>query len=131
MYTFYGPLNTFNLILQTLIYSINYLVDLVSRNDWANREVMASSTDNNGPSEPSPSTSSSNNEKSNSYGSDANFECNICLDTAKDAVVSMCGHLFWYVFTHITIWWDFSIFVILKKDKTVLKDFLNFCLIWN
>lgn len=23
------------------------------------------------------------------------FECNICLDTAKDAVVSMCGHLFW------------------------------------
>lgn len=26
------------------------------------------------------------------------YECNICLDTAKDAVVSMCGHLFWYVF---------------------------------
>lgn len=23
------------------------------------------------------------------------LECNICLDTAKDAVVSMCGHLFW------------------------------------
>lgn len=23
------------------------------------------------------------------------FECNICLDTARDAVVSMCGHLFW------------------------------------
>lgn len=23
------------------------------------------------------------------------FECNICLDTAKDAVISMCGHLFW------------------------------------
>lgn len=22
------------------------------------------------------------------------FECNICLDTAKDAVVSLCGHLF-------------------------------------
>ena len=30
------------------------------------------------------------NEKSS-----ANFECNICLDTAKDAVISMCGHLFW------------------------------------
>lgn len=28
---------------------------------------------------------------------DGNFECNICLDTAKDAVVSMCGHLFWLV----------------------------------
>jgi E3 ubiquitin-protein ligase RNF5 len=23
------------------------------------------------------------------------FECNICLDTARDAVISMCGHLFW------------------------------------
>lgn len=26
---------------------------------------------------------------------DQMFECNICLDTARDAVVSMCGHLFW------------------------------------
>ena len=25
------------------------------------------------------------------------FECNICLDTARDAVISMCGHLFWFV----------------------------------
>lgn len=25
---------------------------------------------------------------------DRAFECNICLDTAKDAVISMCGHLF-------------------------------------
>lgn len=25
------------------------------------------------------------------------FECNICLEPAKDAVVSLCGHLFWYV----------------------------------
>lgn len=24
------------------------------------------------------------------------FECNICLDTARDAVISLCGHLFWY-----------------------------------
>ena len=23
------------------------------------------------------------------------FECNICLETAKNAVISMCGHLFW------------------------------------
>lgn len=23
------------------------------------------------------------------------LECNICLDIAKDAVVSLCGHLFW------------------------------------
>ena len=25
----------------------------------------------------------------------SNFECNICLDVARDAVVSLCGHLFW------------------------------------
>lgn len=23
------------------------------------------------------------------------FECNICYETATDAVVSMCGHLYW------------------------------------
>lgn len=34
----------------------------------------------------------SNNEQANA---NANFECNICLDTAKDAVISFCGHLFW------------------------------------
>lgn len=44
-----------------------------------------------GPSRPSGSTSE---EKERD---DRMFECNICLDTAKDAVVSMCGHLFWYV----------------------------------
>ncbi len=39
-----------------------------------------------------PGPSSSGNEQENK-----SFECNICLDTARDAVVSMCGHLFWYV----------------------------------
>jgi len=29
-----------------------------------------------------------------SGGEEKMFECNICLDTAKDAVVSYCGHLF-------------------------------------
>ena len=28
------------------------------------------------------------------------FECNICLDTAKDAVISMCGHLFCWPCLH-------------------------------
>lgn len=28
------------------------------------------------------------------------FECNICLDTAKDAVVSLCGHLFCWPCLH-------------------------------
>ncbi|XP_075220970.1 E3 ubiquitin-protein ligase RNF185-like isoform X2 [Lycorma delicatula] len=31
---------------------------------------------------------------------DRMFECNICLDTAKDAVVSMCGHLFCWPCLH-------------------------------
>lgn len=28
------------------------------------------------------------------------YECNICLDTARDAVVSMCGHLFCWPCLH-------------------------------
>lgn len=31
---------------------------------------------------------------------DSMFECNICLDTAKDAVVSICGHLFCWPCLH-------------------------------
>ncbi|XP_031631113.1 E3 ubiquitin-protein ligase RNF185-like [Contarinia nasturtii] len=31
---------------------------------------------------------------------DSMFECNICLDTAKEAVVSMCGHLFCWPCLH-------------------------------
>uniref|UniRef100_A0A3B4BY81 RING-type E3 ubiquitin transferase n=1 Tax=Pygocentrus nattereri TaxID=42514 RepID=A0A3B4BY81_PYGNA len=30
-----------------------------------------------------------------SSSQDSTFECNICLDTSKDAVISLCGHLFW------------------------------------
>jgi len=51
------------------------------------------------------STSSTSAEGGNAEGTKKNdgdhgdeeraFECNICLDTAKDAVISMCGHLFW------------------------------------
>uniref|UniRef100_A0A8R1DJW2 RING-type E3 ubiquitin transferase n=1 Tax=Caenorhabditis japonica TaxID=281687 RepID=A0A8R1DJW2_CAEJA len=36
-------------------------------------------------------TSSSNKPNADET---ARFECNICLDAAKDAVVSLCGHLF-------------------------------------
>jgi E3 ubiquitin-protein ligase RNF5 len=35
-----------------------------------------------------------NENDDNSSKQDSAFECNICLETAKDAVVSMCGHLF-------------------------------------
>jgi len=45
---------------------------------------------------PGPGASEDNQE------SEANrsFECNICLDTARDAVVSMCGHLFCWPCLH-------------------------------
>lgn len=67
-------------------------------------------------SEPTASTSSAAGESGTGTGKskinleDANddeekkddsvFECNICLDTAKDAVVSMCGHLFCWPCIH-------------------------------
>ncbi len=35
------------------------------------------------------------NKRNDSREDERAFECNICLDTAKDAVISMCGHLFW------------------------------------
>lgn len=35
------------------------------------------------------------NKKNDGREEERAFECNICLDTAKDAVISMCGHLFW------------------------------------
>ncbi|XP_058014669.1 E3 ubiquitin-protein ligase RNF185 isoform X2 [Ahaetulla prasina] len=37
---------------------------------------------------------SGNSSNGDSPGQDSTFECNICLDTAKDAVISLCGHLF-------------------------------------
>lgn len=38
-----------------------------------------------------------NIENDNKDEQNTMFECNICLDNAKDAVVSVCGHLFWLV----------------------------------
>lgn len=42
--------------------------------------------------DPSSASGASSGDQSSA---NANFECNICLDTAKDAVISFCGHLFW------------------------------------
>ncbi|XP_046415150.1 E3 ubiquitin-protein ligase RNF185 isoform X1 [Neodiprion pinetum] len=49
---------------------------------------MSTAKEQPGPSKPS---GSAQEEKERD---ERMFECNICLDTAKDAVVSMCGHLF-------------------------------------
>lgn len=45
---------------------------------------------NNNPS----SGRNSKQDKGDQSPSDSEFECNICLEVAKNAVVSMCGHLF-------------------------------------
>ncbi|XP_055913602.1 E3 ubiquitin-protein ligase RNF185-like [Eupeodes corollae] len=48
----------------------------------------------------SASAKDSASDKSEEKRDDSMFECNICLDTAKDAVVSMCGHLFCWPCLH-------------------------------
>ena len=47
-------------------------------------------------------SSSGNKSNKNDNNSDGNstFECNICLDQAKDAVISKCGHLFCWPCLH-------------------------------
>lgn len=40
------------------------------------------------------SAPSSGEEKGGTPGEGV-YECHICFEQAKDAVVSMCGHLFW------------------------------------
>ena len=58
------------------------------------------------------SPDSSNNNNNNGSNSNSNskeskdnsqYECNICLDTARDAVISMCGHLFCWPCLHCWI----------------------------
>lgn len=39
-------------------------------------------------------------EKKKEEESERSFECNICLDTASDAVISLCGHLFCWPCLH-------------------------------
>ncbi|XP_009886884.1 PREDICTED: E3 ubiquitin-protein ligase RNF185 isoform X2 [Charadrius vociferus] len=46
------------------------------------------------------SGSSSSNGAGENANQDNTFECNICLDTAKDAVISLCGHLFCWPCLH-------------------------------
>jgi E3 ubiquitin-protein ligase RNF5 len=42
----------------------------------------------------------SGTENGESDGANSAYECNICLDTARDAVISMCGHLFCWPCLH-------------------------------
>ena len=47
-------------------------------------------TDNSTPAE-----ENMEDQNKNEDHSESNFECSICLETAKDAVITLCGHLFW------------------------------------
>ncbi|XP_013380033.1 E3 ubiquitin-protein ligase RNF185-like [Lingula anatina] len=57
---------------------------------------MASRVTSDSPNSDASGSASQDHEKEDSK----NFECNICLDTARDAVVSMCGHLFCWPCLH-------------------------------
>ncbi|CAF0951572.1 unnamed protein product [Adineta steineri] len=49
-----------------------------------------------------PPSSHSNDEKKTSSNNDkdSGYECNICLETARNAVLSLCGHLFCWPCIH-------------------------------
>lgn len=71
----------------------------------ASTSAADSSNPESGSSSSSTGKSKINLEDANDDGDeekkdDSVFECNICLDTAKDAVVSMCGHLFCWPCIH-------------------------------
>uniref|UniRef100_A0A2M4BVL6 RING-type E3 ubiquitin transferase n=1 Tax=Anopheles marajoara TaxID=58244 RepID=A0A2M4BVL6_9DIPT len=97
-----------------------------SSSSSSNQRRPTGTTDNSDDQQQQQSTASTNRTKSNLEGNaseagqasggsstatgggsgdeekkdDTVFECNICLDTAKDAVVSMCGHLFCWPCIH-------------------------------
>lgn len=58
------------------------------------------------PEEPKPAPKEAKNSEEAQGASggeeknEGHFECNICLDTAKDAVISYCGHLFCWPCLH-------------------------------
>ncbi|KAH8876139.1 E3 ubiquitin-protein ligase [Schistosoma japonicum] len=47
-----------------------------------------------------PNQPNTSDKTSDNNGTTGSFECNICLDSARDAVVSMCGHLFCWPCLH-------------------------------
>lgn len=62
--------------------------------DLLNVGYMATSQSGTNP-EQGASASGSSTSTDDDHRDNKAFECNICLDTARDAVISMCGHLFW------------------------------------
>ncbi|KAH8303198.1 hypothetical protein KR059_003235 [Drosophila kikkawai] len=70
---------------------------------FTGKDLKSSNASDTG-SNPNGTTTNSEGAESKDKNADQNeeslYECNICLDTAKDAVVSMCGHLFCWPCLH-------------------------------
>lgn len=62
--------------------------------------ATAATQDEEVTSEKTKSTESKSENEDESEKKDSAFECNICLDVASDAVISMCGHLFCWPCLH-------------------------------
>ncbi|KAF6733286.1 E3 ubiquitin-protein ligase RNF185 [Oryzias melastigma] len=62
--------------------------------------AAASSAPASGSTAESTNSGSSSSAGAEGGSQDSTFECNICLDTAKDAVISLCGHLFCWPCLH-------------------------------
>ena len=44
---------------------------------------------------PSTASNGMDREEDDDQPKEGTYECHICFEQARDAVVSMCGHLFW------------------------------------
>lgn len=80
-------------------------------------ETSSSNADETKPKNPGEAVSTEDFAKaSSSAASDEGgaFECNICFEPAKDSVVTMCGHLFWYVKVAIKNSYSLKIFFVVE-----------------
>lgn len=68
------------------------MADVANSSNFEETETETFKTD---AEEPSAATAGSSATDAQNHHSDSTFECNICLDTAREAVISLCGHLFW------------------------------------
>ncbi len=76
-----------------------------SSQDEAGEERLAAEADDGEEDQDEPAasggaTASSDNPDDAGDEKSASFECNICLDVARDAVISLCGHLFCWPCLH-------------------------------
>lgn len=72
--------------------------DVPSTSRSTDAEMDQVEPDDNSPSTSSPpsaETDAGKDEKDGGSTKENLFECNICLDSPSDPVVSLCGHLFW------------------------------------